>query len=104
MVLAWIFSPAYSFQLASVPTAQHKKKIVHRGFCVDNKMALLCSQQDGREVAEEKIAKFKADYEEKLLQDAMQITKNQQAFFSVGKFLIPVVLGVWIYALLNGIN
>lgn len=56
----------------------------------------LASQQ------ELKMAKLRADYEEKLLRDAMQVTQNQQTFFSVGKYLIPVVIVVWLYAIFSG--
>ena len=41
-------------------------------------------------------------YEERMLKDAMQVTKNQQSFFSVGKFLIIPVIGLWIYAVMSG--
>lgn len=41
-------------------------------------------------------------YEDRLLKDAMQVTKNQEAFFKIGKFLIIPVIGLWIYAIMNG--
>lgn len=51
---------------------------------------------------ERKLLAAKAAYEEKMLAGAMQVTKNQEAFFSIGKFLIPVVVGVWIYTIATG--
>ena len=51
---------------------------------------------------EKKLLAAKSAYEEKMLKDAMQVTKNQQAFFSVGKFLLPAVILLWIYGISSG--
>ncbi len=51
---------------------------------------------------ERKLAAKKAEYEDKMLQDAMQVTKNQQAFFSIGKFLLPAVGLLYVYGLATG--
>ena len=60
------------------------------------------SDEDPAERERRILAQKKAEYEEKLLRDAMQVTKNQEKFFSVGKFLLPLVVIVWIYSFFAG--
>ena len=66
--------------------------------------ALYASESDEDVKAKERALvqeKAKA-YEDRMLKDAMQVTKNQQSFFSVAKFLIIPVIGLWIYATMSG--
>ena len=56
-----------------------------------------------REIEKKRMIEQKrSEYEAKLLEDVKQITKNQEKFFAVAKFLIPLVIFSWAYSFFSG--
>lgn len=53
---------------------------------------------------EELLRRKKKEYDDKLLRDAMQYTENQKSFFSIAKYLFPLILLAWGYTSFSGPN
>ena len=97
-------SKAYNFPLKSIRL--HKMSTIR----VDVSLGAVPKGEDPaadeiqkREDEKQRIFEQKrAEYEAKMLDSAMGVTKNQEKFFSIGKFLIPLVLATWAYAFYSG--
>jgi hypothetical protein len=67
---------------------------------------LILHAADGKEAADAEkkriLDQARAQYEERLQKSAEQYTKTQAAFFSVAKFLMPVIIAVWGYTYFSG--
>jgi hypothetical protein len=75
---------------------------VHRGYTPLRKFTSLHATDDTEDEKARRLAERKAEYEKKLLDSAMQVTKNQQSFFTIGKFLFPIIVIIWGYTFYTG--
>ena len=97
IVVTLLLSCSNAFQMTS------RRSILKSYVKTPSSFVLQVSESEAKAEKERALVQEKAKaYEEKMLADAMQVTKNQQSFFSVAKYLIIPVIGLWIYAILNG--
>ena len=96
IVLVALFAPSAALRI------HHGSSVVRTSAFAPLRMTTPEEQAAAEERYKALQTEKRKEYEEKMLQSAQQVTQNQAAFFNVGKFLLPLVIGVWLYAISTG--